>query len=105
MIKDVMIKKVSVLDMLRPAFTRQCFPTLQSAAQQSVQLRVDLSFLLQHVEQQLVLGGAVDLCLLQSALHHLQLRILLRCLQTLTMATHSRQVNTGDAALCYFLIC
>ena len=60
------------------------FPTLQSAAQQSVQLWVNLSFLLQHVEQQLVLGGAVDLSLLQPALHHLQLGILLSRLQTLT---------------------
>lgn len=59
------------------------FPTLQSAAQQSVQLWVDLRFLLQHVEQQLVLGGAVDLSLLQPALHHLQLRVLLSRLQTL----------------------
>lgn len=66
-------------------------PTLQGAAQQSVQLRVDLSFLLQHVEQQLVLGGAVDLRLLQPALHHLQLRVLLSSLQTLTPThTHSR---------------
>lgn len=63
------------------------FPTLQGAAQQSVQLWVDLSFLLQHVEQQLVLGGAVDLRLLQPALHHLQLGILLRRLQTLTVTT------------------
>lgn len=58
-------------------------PTLQGTPQQSVQLRVDLSLLLQHVEQQLVLGGAVDLRLLQPALHHLQLGVLLRRLQTL----------------------
>ena len=60
-----------------------CVGTLQSVPQRSVQLRVGLSFLLQHVEQQLVLGGTVDLCLFQPALHHLQLRLLLSCLQTL----------------------
>lgn len=69
------------------------FPTLQSAAQQSVQLRVDFCFLLQHVEQQLVLGGAVYLRLLQPTLHHLQLGILLSRLQTLT---HD---DTGDLSL------
>lgn len=58
-------------------------PTLQGAAQQGVQLRVDLSLLLQHVEEQLVLGGAVDLGLLQPALHHLQLGVFLSRLQTL----------------------
>lgn len=59
------------------------FPTLQGAAQQGVQLWVDLSLLLQHVEEQLVLGGAVDLRLLQPPLHHLQLGVLLSRLQAL----------------------
>lgn len=40
------------------------FLTLQSTAQQSFQLWVNLSFLFKHVEKQLVLGGAVDLSLL-----------------------------------------
>lgn len=53
------------------------FLTLQSVAQQSLQLWVDLCLLLQHVEEQLVLCGAVDLSLLQPALHHLQLGVLL----------------------------
>lgn len=60
------------------------FLTLQSAAKQGIELWVDLSFFLQHVEEQLVLGGAVDLSLLQPALHHLQLGILLSRLQALT---------------------
>lgn len=71
------------VDLLAPA-------TLQSAAQQGVQLRVDLSFLLEHVEEQLVLRGAVDLCLLQPALHHLQLGVLLSRLQTLSPGTAER---------------
>lgn len=65
--------------------------TLQGAAQQGVQLRVDLGFLFEHVEEQLVLCGAVDLSLLQPALHHLELRLLLSSLQTLTPNT---QVST-----------
>lgn len=68
-------------------------PTLQGAAQQGVQLRVDLRLLLQHVEQQLVLGGAVDLRLLQPALHHLQLGVLLRRLQTLKGAERESLVR------------
>lgn len=64
--------------------------TLQSAAQQGVQLRVDLSLLLEHVEEQLVLRGAVDLGLLQPALHHLQLGVLLSRLQTLSPGTAER---------------
>lgn len=64
--------------------------TLQSAAQQGVQLRVDLSFLLEHVEEQLVLRGAVDLRLVQPALHHLQLGVLLSRLQTLSPGTAER---------------
>lgn len=76
--------KVIVIGMLRPVEACCPFPTLQSAAQQSVQLRVDLRLLLQHVEQQLVLGGAVDLGLLQRALHHLHLGVLLGRQQTLT---------------------
>lgn len=62
-----------------------CSPTLQGVAQQGVQLWVDLSLFLQHVEEQLVLGGAVYLRLLQPALHHLQLGIFLSRLQTLTV--------------------
>lgn len=38
--------------------------TLQSTAQQSFQLWVNLCFLLKHVKEQLILGGAVDLSLL-----------------------------------------
>lgn len=79
--------KVIVLDMLGPVLILLGFQTLQSTAQQGIQLWVDLSFLLQHVEQQLVLGGTVNLCLLQPALHNLQLGILLSCLQTLTVTT------------------
>lgn len=103
MAKEMMIKKkVIVIDMLRPLVLPSAFPTLQGAAQQGVQLRVDLCLLLQHVEQQLVLGGAVDLGLLQPALHHLQLGLLLRRLQTLT--EHSGPVITGDAAVNPLLI-
>lgn len=82
-------KKKTALDML--GLTISLIPTLQSAAQQSIQLRVDLRLLLQHVEQQLVLGGTVDLCLLQPALHHLQLGFLLRRLQTL-MASKQQEI-------------
>lgn len=57
--------------------------TLQSVPQQGVQLRVELRLLLQHVKEELVLGGARDLRLLQPALHHLHLRLLLGGLQTL----------------------
>lgn len=58
-------------------------PTLQGAAQQGIQLRVDFRLLLQHVVQQLVLSRAVDLCLFQPALHNFQLGVFLRRLQTL----------------------
>lgn len=80
------------------------FPTLQRAAKQSVQLWVDLRFLLQHVEQQLVLGGAIDLRLLQSALHHLHLGILLSRQQPLTHddtreAGSQRRSSTSFATL------
>lgn len=70
----------------------QVFPTLQGAAQQGVELWVDLSFLLQHVEEQLVLCGAVDLSLLQPALHHLELGILLSRLQTLPQHTGYQRI-------------
>lgn len=57
--------------------------TLQCIPQQCVQLRVELSLLLQHVKEQLVLCGAGDLRLLQPAFHHLHLRLPLGCLETL----------------------
>lgn len=66
--------------------------TLQSVSQQRVQLRVELGFLLQHVKEQLVLCGAGDLRLLQPALHHLHLRLLLGRLQTL---------KRSDRRVCY----
>lgn len=79
-----MIGGVIVLDVLLTGIDRlAAFPTLQSAAQQGIQLWVDLGLLLQHVEEQLVLGGAVYLRLLQPPLHHLQLGVLLSCQQTL----------------------
>ena len=81
---------MTVLDVLRPVSVCCFFPTLQCAAQKRIKLRVDLSFLLQHVEQQLVLGGAVDLSLLQPALHHLQLGVFLSRLQTLTRTTQQK---------------
>lgn len=57
--------------------------TLQSIPKQCIQLWIELGFLLQHVEQQLVLSGAIDLSLFQPALHHLDLRLLLSCLEPL----------------------
>lgn len=57
--------------------------TLQGVSQQRVQLWVELGLLLQHVEEQLVLRGAGDLCLLQTALHHLHLGLPLGGLETL----------------------
>lgn len=57
--------------------------TLQRVPKQRVQLRVELGFLLQHVKEQLVLCGAGDLRLLQPALHHLHLRLLLGGLEAL----------------------
>lgn len=74
-VRQIKFKGDCVSDGLGSA--RIASPTLQGAPQQSVQLWVDFSLLLQHVEQQLVLGGAVDLRLLQPALHHLQLGVLL----------------------------
>lgn len=65
------------------------FSTLQSIPQQRVQLWVKLRFLLQHVKEQLVLCGAGNLSLLQSALHHLHLRLPLSCLQALKRSDHS----------------
>lgn len=87
MVNEMMNKKGDCARHAQTGIDWSVFPTLQGAPQQSVQLRVDLSLLLQHVEQQLVLGGAVDLGLLQPALHHLQLGLLLRRLQTLTKTT------------------
>lgn len=103
MIKEKMPEKVivNVLDMLRLVLILLAFPTLQSTAKQSIQLRVDLSLLLQHVEQQLVLGGTVNLCLLQPALHNLQLRILLSRLQTLTATTQQKTVINYFLLLVY----
>lgn len=51
--------------------------TLESVPKQRIQLGIKLCLLLQHVEQELVLSCAVDLSLLESALHHLDLRLLL----------------------------
>lgn len=68
--------------------------TLQSVPQQSVQLRVELGLLLQHVEEQLVLRGAGDLRLLQPALHHLHLGLTLGGLQALWTGGGSGVVET-----------
>lgn len=57
--------------------------TLERVPEQRVQLGVELGFLLQHVKEQLVLGGAGDLRLLQPALHHLHLRLPLGGLEAL----------------------
>jgi len=62
---------------------RKSVPTLQSVPQQRIQFRVKLCLLFQHVEEQLVLSGTVDLSLLESPLQHLYLRFLLSSLQTL----------------------
>lgn len=91
-----MTEKVIVVDMLRLVLISLVSPTLQSAAQQGVQLWVDLGLFLQHVEQQLVLGGAVDLCLLQPALHNFQLGVLLSRLQTLTVTTRTRDTLSPE---------
>lgn len=65
------------------------YSTLQSIPQQRVQLWVKLCLLLQHVKEQLVLCGAGNFSLLQSALHHLHLRLPLSCLQALKRSDHS----------------
>ncbi len=63
--------------------SQKSVPTLQSVPQQRIQFWVKLCLLFQHVEEQLVLGGTVDLSLLETPFHHLYLRFLLSSLQTL----------------------
>lgn len=84
--KQIKIKLKSLKKKTQSSCTWACVyacQTLESVPEQGVQLRVELGFLLEHVEEQLVLCGAVYLRLFQTALHHFDLRLLLCSLKAL----------------------